>query len=222
MSKVITLKKPIFYLLVVLSLLFIPGVAAGLEVQTTIAITGENLIIDKEAGANTEVGWSGIKYVDYFHTQSLGIYAPSNVNYTSDFSLLSSTEKNTTLNVDSAFEATNIYQTTSIMDYRLKSKQSFWTRGDTEAVTMFAVDNHSASFDLASAVTGEGGYRLLVRNSTDWHTKEYYDTADYKGTLELLIGSFIGAPYYPAAGLGEEWLICPNGQEWGTNRFETP
>jgi hypothetical protein len=214
MTKAITLKKPIFYLLMVLSLLFIPGVAAGLEVQTTIAIIGENLIIDKEAGANTEVGWSGIKYTDYFHTQSLGIYAPSNINYTSDFSLLSSTKQNTTLNVDSAFEATNIYQTTSVMDYRLKSKQSFWTEGDTEAVTMFAVDNHSASFDLAQELEGAGGYRLSVWNSTGRHTKEYYDTADYKGTLELLVGSFIGEPYYPAAGVND-WLRCPNGQEWG-------
>ena len=221
MTKAITLKKPIFYLLVVLSLLFIPGVAAGLEVQTTIAITGEDLIIDKEASVNSEVGWSGIKYVDYFHTQSLGRYAPSNINYTSDFSLLSSTEKNTTLNVDSAFEATNIYQITSVMDYRLRSKQSFWTKGDTEAVTMFAVDNHSASFDLAQVVTGAGGYRLLVRNSTDWHTKEYYDTANYKGSMELLIGSFIGEPYYPAAGLGG-WLDCPHGPTFADYKIEKP
>lgn len=203
----------IFCLLLVLSLLFLAGVAAGLEVQTSVAIQGEG-VIDKEAGANTEARLAGLKYTEYLHTQSLGLHGPSKVNYTSEFSFIAANEKNSTLNLDLAFELSNIYQTTSVRDYQLRSKQSFWTEGNTEAVVMVAVNNHSSSFDLAQAITGAGGYRLLVRNSTDWHTKEYYDTADYKGTYDILIGSFFGKSYYPAAGLND-WLMCPGGQERG-------
>jgi uncharacterized protein with GYD domain len=219
--KKLTLKKPIFFFLLALSLLSIPGVAAGLEVQTTFSIQGEDLIIDKELEVNTEVRLAGIKYTDYLRTQSLGKHDTSKVNYTMEFNLLSGDEKNSTLNVDSSFEATNICQMASVRDYGLKSKQSFWTEGDTEAVVMFAVDNHSSSFDLAQAITGAGGYRLLVRNSTDWHTKEYYDTADYSGTLELLIGSFFGKSYYPAAGIGD-FLQCPWGSTFGDCQRDEP
>jgi len=71
------------------------------------------------------------------------------------------------------------------------------------------VDNHSSSFDLAQTISGAGGYCISAKNSTDWHTKAYFDTADYKGTYDVLIGSFFGAPYYPAAGISD-WLLCPS------------
>ena len=220
MTKITLKPKHLLCLLLALLLLSLPGIVAGLEIQTSSIIRGEGMI-DKEVSANTEVGVSGIKYIEYFHTQSLGLYGPSDVNYTSDFCMIANTKENSTITIDSAFEASNIYQTASIMDYRLRSKQSFWTRGDVEAVSMFSVDNHSSSFDFAQAISGAGGYRLLVINSTDWHTKEYLETAEYNGTYDILLGSFFGTPYYPEAELGD-WLVCPGGQEWDTDEFGTP
>ena len=220
MTKTTLKPKPIPCLLLSLLLLSLPGIAAGLEVQTSSVIRGEG-VIDKEVSANTEVGVSGIKYLEYFHTQSLGLYGPSDVNYTSDFCMVANTKENSTITIDSTFEASNIYQIASVMDYRLRSKQSFWSRGDAEAVAMFSVDNHSSSFDFAQAILGAGGYRLLVRNSTDWHTKEYLETAEYNGTYNIILGSFFGAPYYPEAHL-DDWLVCSGGQEWGTSEFGNP
>ena len=220
MTKITLKPKPFLCLLLALLLLSLPGIAVGLEVQTSSAIHGEGTI-DKEVSANTEAGLSGIKYIEYFHTQSLGRYGPSDVNYTSDFCMIADTKENSTITIDSTFTASNIYQIVSVMDYRLRSKQSFWARGDVEAVAMFSVDNHSSSLDFAQAILGAGGYRLLVRNSTDWHTKEYLETAEYNGTYDIVLGSFFGTPYYPKSELCG-WLDCPGGQDWGTREFGNP
>ena len=210
----IKLTSAIFCLVLSLSLLILPGVAAGLEVQTSIGIIGVG-VIDREVAANTEVGLVGIKYTEHFYTQSLGRYGLSKVNYTSDFAFVANNRKNSTINADFIFELSNIYQSASVRDYELRSRQSFWTRGNTEAAVMFTVDNHSSSFDLAQEMTGAGGYCLLARNRTDWHTKEYADTAEYNGTYGLIISSFFGEPYYPAAGI-EDWLLCPGDEKAGS------
>jgi hypothetical protein len=189
-------------------------------VQTSIGIIGVG-VIDGEVAANTEVGFAGIKYTERFYTQSLGRYEVSKVNYTSDFALVADNRKNSTINAYSIFELSNIYHSASVRDYELRSRQSFWTRGDTEVAVIFAVDNHSSSFDLAQELTGAGGYYLLARNSTDWHTKEYVNTADYNGTYELIISSFLGEPYYPAAGI-EDWLLCPGDEKAGSYSIEEP
>jgi hypothetical protein len=203
------LKSPSFFLLMVLSLLLFPwGVAAGLEVHTTTIIVGDG-VIDKEVGVNTHIAQAGLKYSEYLYTDSLGIRGFSEVNYTSDLSLFAASVQNSTLNIDTAFELTRIKQMACMRNYNLLSRQSFFTNGNTSAVTVFVTDNSSATFDLAQELRGAGGYKLLVRNCTDMHVREYSDVAQYNGDYELIIGNIIGTKYFPGAPVDEDWLSCP-------------
>lgn len=234
----IKLKSPIFCLLLVLSLLTLPGIAAGLDVETDVKMIGEG-VIDHEAGVNTEVGFSGIKYTEYFYTKSVGyyniyniskssgyyniynIYNLSTVDYSSYLDLKARDSLNTTLEVDcDHLVLSNIRQMACLRHYNLaclphydhKSRQSFKTEGDTKAYYTFSADNCSASIYLNQTLEGSGGYYLLVRNSTDMHTKEYLDRSEYMGDYELIeVDNYVGCDGYPGAGLDGDWLPCPFG-----------
>jgi len=151
-----------------------------------------------------------------FYTKSLGYYNISEIEFVSDFTMVASDKENTSLAVDGALAATNVKQKACLRHYDvcgLKSRQSFWTHNDTEVVYAFSADNSTASFDLAQNMSGAGGYRILVLNSSNYHVKEYIDTARYLGDYELLISNWIGCDAYPGAG-EEDWLFCPWGASW--------
>jgi hypothetical protein len=220
MSKKITLKKAIFSLLIALSLLSLSGVAAGLEVETTVMIEGTG-VIDHVAEANTEPNYGGLQYHEHFYTQSLGHYGISEVNYSSAFSLVASNKLNSTLITDTSFDLTNIKQHVCLQNYNIKTLQSFKAEGSALAAYSFMADNHTSSFDLISEVHKCGGYRLKALNMTDWHTKEYLDQADYCGNYTVELSSFFGTPYYPAAGI-EDWLLCPGDEAGNGYNIEEP
>ena len=214
-------KKSLFLVLALAFSLMICTTSA-LEVSTSVIISG-NGTLDLEAEANTEPGYNGLKYSEYAYTKSLGLYGLSEVNYSSNFDMVAADRKNSTINVESAFELTEIKQMACLRNYdlclsnySLLGGQSFFTKGDTTAVAIFAADNSSMSMDLAQELVGAGGYKILVRNGTDMHVKRYIDTSSYEGTYQLVIGSFIGCNAYPASGLNGDWLACPGGAEWNT------
>jgi hypothetical protein len=216
----------VFLCLLLLALILLP--ASGLKVSTTVNLVG-NGTLDLEAEANTEPGYNGLKYSEYAYTKSLGLYGLSDVNYSSNFDMVASDWRNSTINVESAFELTEIKQMACLRNYdlclsnySLLGGQSFFTKGDTTAVVMFAADNSSMSMDLAQELVGVGGYKILVRNSTNMHVKEYLDTSRYNGTYELVIGSFIGCENYPAAEQWSDWLKCPWGPTFGDCKTEEP
>jgi hypothetical protein len=216
----IKLKSPIFCLILALSLLILPGVTTGLEVETSVMIEGIG-VMDHIAEANTEPDYGGLKYHESFYTQSLGRYGTSKVNYSSAFSLVASTKLNSTLIADTSFDLTNIKQHVCLQNYNIKTLQSFKTEGSALAAYSFMADNHTSSFDLISEVRKCGGYRLKALNSTDWHTKEYLDQADYCGNYTIELSSFFGTPCYPAAGI-DDWLFCPGSEEAGRNIIVEP
>lgn len=192
----------------------------GLEVQTATIIVGVG-VIDEERGVNTHAGREGIKYSEYIYTKSLGLYGLSEVNYTSDFSMYASNTLNSTLNLDVAFELTEIKQMANLRNYNLLSSQSFFTNGNASTIVAFAADNRTASFDLAQNLIGAGGYKLLVVNNTDKSVREYWDTAKYEGEYELIIGNVIGSSHFPGASC-DDWLACPGDATWGDAVFEIP
>ena len=220
------IEKKCLFLVVALAFSLIICSASALEVSTSVIISG-NGTIDLEAEANTEPGYNGLKYSEYAYTKSLGLYGLSKVNYSSNFDMVAGDQRNSTINVESAFELTEIKQMACLRNYNLcisnsslLGGQSFFTKGDTTAVAIFAADNSSMSMDLAQELVGAGGYKILVRNGTSMHVKEYLDTSCYEGTYELVIGSFIGCENYPASELNRDWLRCPGGAEWDTGAEE--
>lgn len=199
--------KHVFLCLLLLALLFILP-TAGLEVATTTNLVGVGTACH-EVEAATEAGLGGLKYSDYVYTRGLGYWAPSSVNYTSEFFMVSADTLNSTITVDTAYELTNFKGMACMRNYDLLGRQSYYTDGDAVTVVAFAMDNHSMSMDLASETIGIGKYRILVRNESNRHVFTYLDKGEYVGDYSLLLGSYIGKDYYPASDIGD-WLGCPS------------
>jgi hypothetical protein len=221
--------KLIFRFLIVLSLLlFLAGVVAGLEVQTSTSLIG-NGTVDHETEMNTHAGYEGFKYEDGYYTRSLGWWGPSNVNYTSEINLIASDKANSTIDVSTLFELTNVKQDASLRNYNIMASQSFKTDGDSVTAYSFTGDNHTSTFDMVQELLGCGKYKLFARNvtrsgnSTNLHTYEFLDKADYCGNFTLELSSFFGSPVYPAANMTEEeWLFCPHGSTFGDCKMGEP
>lgn len=197
--------------------------ASALEVQTRTSLVGNGTACH-EAEANTEAGLGGLKFEEGFYTKALGYYNISEINYSSDFSLLAGDRMNSTLVSDGSFSLTNTKQYACSKNLNIRTVQAFETYGKVEAAYSFMSDNHTSSFDLVSNVYECGKYKLMALNSSDAHTKEYMDRADFCGNFTLELCSFFGSPYYPAAGV-EEWLSCPGGAQWnseGSNELGRP
>lgn len=211
--------KHVFLCLLLLALLLTPQ-AAGIKVQTSVIIEGEG-VFDFERSADTHVELDGLKYSDWIYTRSLGYWGDSNVNYTSDFSMLSADKLNSTIAVDIGYEITNFKGMACMRNYNLLGRQSYYTDGDAVTVVAFATDNHSMSMDLATETIGMGKYRILVRNESNMHVFTYLDKGELIGNYSLIIGSYIGEDYYPASDI-EDFLPCPWGPTFGDCKTEEP
>lgn len=210
------LTKASFCLLLVLLLFSLPGTAAGLEIQTSVIIESDGeAIIYHDCEVNTEASKSGLKYQDEFYTPALGLWGGSEINYSSELSVVASDIANSTINVDSVYEMTNIRQKACLRSYPLLSLQSYWNEGDMLVAASFAADNSTASMDIAEELIGKGGYKIKVLNSSNRHVKEYLDRTDYMGEYSVIvIGSYIGESKYPASMMDDSWLSCPGGANW--------
>jgi hypothetical protein len=202
----------IFLVLLLASLL--TQQAVGLDVTTTTNLVGVGTACH-EVEAATEAGLGGLKFEEGFYSKALGYYNISEINYSSDFSLSASDRMNSTLVTDASFSLTNTKQYACSKNFNIKTVQAFKTYGKTEAAYSFMSDNHTSSFDLVSNVYECGKYKLMALNSSDAHTKEYLERADFCGNFTLELSSFFGSPYYPASKLNR-WLECPGGAEWNT------
>lgn len=213
------MKLKMFFLCLLLLALLLP-LAAGLEVTTSAIVAGTG-VFNCERSADTHVELDGLKYSDYIYTRSLGYWGASEVNYTSEFSMLSADTLNSTINVDSAYEMTNFKGMACIRNYDLLGRQSYYTDGDAVTVVAFATDNHSMSMDFATETIGMGKYKILVRNESNMHIFTYLDKGEYVGNYSALISSYIGTAFYPASKI-EDSLPCPWGSTFGDCKTEEP
>ena len=202
------MNKQILVVSLIISLCVLLSGASGLEISTSIAIEGEGTL-DRETEINTDMGTkSGLKYSENIYSQSLGLYRHSEINYTSEIQVVAEGE-NSTIDVSSAFELTNIVQEACIKNYEIMVGQCNWLRGDEIAAMTFTADNRSSAMDAAIEAEGKGGYKLQAKNETDVHKYIYLDRADYEHDMTLLITSFIAREEYPASDIPEDWLCCP-------------